>query len=87
MYAIPYMQRFFYLDTDVVKHKRLKDITPAQVKNAFGGDNITVFTDSQKLKSELGKMSLDNTVLLFMTSGNFSGLNLNDFAKELSEKK
>lgn len=78
---------FVYYNPDVVKHKRLKDITPAQVKNAFGGDNITVFTDSQKLKSELGKMSLDNTVLLFMTSGNFSGLNLNDFAKELSEKK
>lgn len=77
---------FVYYNPEVIKHKRLKEITPEQVKKAFGGDNLTVFTDSAKLQETLRKMDWDNSALLLMTSGNFSGVNLIDFAQELLDK-
>lgn len=74
---------FVYYNPEVIKHKRLKDITPEQVKAAFGGSNLTVFTDSGSLVNELRGMNMDHTALLFMTSGNFSGVDLAALAGEL----
>ena len=78
---------FVYYNPDVIKHKRLKEITPEKVKMAFGAENLTVFTDSEKLQEELLKMKMNDTALLFMTSGNFSGVNLIEFAEELLNVK
>lgn len=78
---------FVYYNPEVIKHKRLKEITPEQVEAAFGGTNLTVFTDSEKLQTELRKMQLDSSALLFMTSGNFSGVNIIEFAEELLKVK
>ena len=74
---------FVYYNPEVIKHKRLNEIMPEQVKDSFGGDNLTVFTDSEKLQNQLRGMELKNCVLLFMTSGNFSGVNLIEFAQDL----
>ncbi|NDV46799.1 peptidoglycan synthetase [Paludibacter sp. 221] len=76
---------YVYFNPEVVKHKRLKEITAEQVKEAFGGNNLTVFTNSEILQNKLRETDLNNTALLFMTSGNFSGINLIDFAKDLLE--
>lgn len=78
---------FVYYNPEVIKHKRLKEITPEQVEQAFGGDNLTVFTDSKLLQKTLKEERLKNSALLFMTSGNFSGVNLADFAQELLENE
>jgi len=77
---------FVYYNPEVIHHKRLKEITPEQVKVAFGSDNLTVFTDSQALQQKLRELNYNNSALLLMTSGNFSGVNLIEFAKELLEK-
>ena len=74
---------FVYYNPEVIQHKRLKEIDPEQVKNAFGGNNLEVFTDSAALQTKLRSLNYDNTALLFMTSGNFSGVQLIDFAEEL----
>jgi len=74
---------FVYYNPEVIQHKRLKDIEPEQVKNAFGGNNLEVFTDSAALQAKLRSLNYDNTALLFMTSGNFSGVQLIEFAEEL----
>jgi len=74
---------FVYYNPDVILHKRLKEINPEQVKVAFGGNNLLVYTDSQALQQKLRELNYDNTALLLMTSGNFSGVNLIEFAKEL----
>ena len=74
---------FVYYNPEVIQHKRLKDIEPEQVKKAFGGNNLEVFTDSAALQAKLRSLNYDNTALLFMTSGNFSGVQLIDFAEEL----
>jgi UDP-N-acetylmuramate: L-alanyl-gamma-D-glutamyl-meso-diaminopimelate ligase len=67
----------------VIKHKRLQEIKPEQVKAAFGGTNLEVFTDAEALQQKLREISYDNSALLFMTSGNFSGMNLVELANEL----
>jgi UDP-N-acetylmuramate: L-alanyl-gamma-D-glutamyl-meso-diaminopimelate ligase len=74
---------FVYYNREVIHHKRLKEITPEQVKTAFGGDNLTVFTDSEALQQKLRELNYNESALLLMTSGNFSGVNLIEFAKEL----
>ena len=74
---------FVYYNPEVIHHKRLKEINPEQVKNAFGGTNLTVYTDSEALQTKLRELNYDNSALLLMTSGNFSGVNLIEFAQEL----
>ena len=78
---------FVYFNPDVIQHKHLKNIDPEQVKLAFGGKNLTVFTDSEALQVKLRALNYDNSALLLMTSGNFSGVNLIEFANELLKKE
>ena len=74
-----------YFNPEVIKHKRLADISAEQVAAAFGGTNVTVYTDSDKLQAYLRKLDLENKTLLLMSSGNFSGIDFKEFAKELIE--
>lgn len=74
---------FVYYSPEVIKHKRLKEIKPEDVKAAFGGDNLTVFTNSEELQAKLREFNYENSALLLMTSGKFSGVNLIEFADEL----
>lgn len=78
---------FVYYNPEVVQFKRLKEIDPVQVKDAFANKNIVVFTDFVLLQNDLRAMNYDNSVLLMMTSGDFTGVNLTDFAKELLKVK
>jgi len=78
---------FVYYNPEVIQHKHLKDIDPEHVRKAFGGNNLTVFTDSEALQQNLRSLNYDNSALLLMTSGNFSGVNLIEFANELLKKK
>jgi hypothetical protein len=70
---------FVYYNPQVIEHKRLAPIVPKQVKAAFGGKNLTVFTNSEKLKNELKNTDLQNAVLLMMSSGNFDGIENKNF--------
>jgi UDP-N-acetylmuramate: L-alanyl-gamma-D-glutamyl-meso-diaminopimelate ligase len=74
---------YVYFNPEVIEHKKLDAIAEEQVAEAFGGKNVKVFTDSDKLQAELRSISYKNKNLLMMTSGNFSGVNLMEFAKEL----
>jgi UDP-N-acetylmuramate: L-alanyl-gamma-D-glutamyl-meso-diaminopimelate ligase len=76
---------FVYFNPRTIEHKRLDPISTEQVKVAFGGDNLTVFTDSDLLFAELEKMEWENKNLLIMSSGNFSGKNVKEFGKSLLE--
>lgn len=74
---------FVYFNPEVIKHKRLTPITESEVKQAFATPNVQVFTDSVLLQSELQRLNYRNTALLMMTSGNFDGVDIKTFAKEL----
>ena len=72
-----------YFNPKVIEHKRLNPITAEEVREAFGTDNVEVFTDSEALQARLREFRYDNTALLMMSSGTFDGVNINQFAKEL----
>lgn len=78
-----------YFNPHTVAHKQLAPITIEQVKESFGRDDLLVFNDSQALQDYLRQRTWKKSVLLLMSSGNFDGIVLKEFAKEiisLSEK-
>ena len=72
-----------YFNPEVIKHKRLKPITKEQVKKSFQNENLLVFTNQKDLVDYIMSSDLTNKNLLLMSSGNFSGINLKDFANKL----
>lgn len=74
---------YVYFNPKVIEHKHLQAINPDDVKKAFASDKVRVFTDTNLLQAELRSLTYDNDALLMMSSGNFSGVNIKEFANEL----
>ena len=74
---------FVYFNPKVLEHKKLPPISAEEVVQAFGSANVEVFTDSQLLQERLREIEYQSTALLMMSSGNFDGVNIPEFAKEL----
>jgi UDP-N-acetylmuramate: L-alanyl-gamma-D-glutamyl-meso-diaminopimelate ligase len=56
--------------------KGLDPIEPADIKKAFGRETLRVFTRSDELEKHLNGLTMDQTVLLLMSSGNYGGIDL-----------
>ena len=76
-----------FFNPEVVKHKKLPEITIPQVKEGFQNDHLQVYTDNQELLKQLYKKDYSDAVLLIMTSGNFSGIQIQDLANQLITKE
>ncbi len=74
---------FVYFNPKVIEHKRLTPITAEEVQEAFGTENVEVFTESEALQDKLRSLSYENTALLMMSSGTFDGINVKEFAEQL----
>ncbi|SMO61073.1 UDP-N-acetylmuramate: L-alanyl-gamma-D-glutamyl-meso-diaminopimelate ligase [Saccharicrinis carchari] len=74
---------YVYFNPKVVAHKKLPPINEEMVRVAFGTDNVTVFSDTDKLQQTLHSLNWENSNLLLMSSGNFSGIDFKEFAKGL----
>ena len=74
---------FVYFNPKVLEHKKLPPISAEEATKAFGTENVEVFTDSQALQARLREIEYKNTALLMMSSGNFDGVNIPEFAREL----
>lgn len=74
---------FVYFSPKTLAHKKLATITPEEVKEAFGTENVTVYTDSETLINDLKAINWQNKNLLMMSSGNFNGVDFNKLAEEL----
>jgi len=73
-----------YFNPETIAHKKLSPIAPDDVKNSFMPSEVEVYTDSQMLLKKLKAIDWKNKNLLIMTSGNFSGVNLQEIAKEIA---
>lgn len=62
--------------------KKLKAISKEQIAEAFQRNDLIIYTDPSEFKDFLFAQKLDNTALLFMSSGNYGGLDLEE-VKEL----
>lgn len=78
-------EAFVYYSNHTIEHKKLAAITPEDVKEAFGSDNVTIYNNAEELFNMLAKKVWKNKVLLLMSSGNFDGVNLDEFGKRIAE--
>ncbi len=76
-------EAYVFFNPKTIEHKRLAQITKEEVADSFSKEGLQVFTDSGELFSILKNKGYENTNLLIMTSGNFSGQDLKGFAKEI----
>ncbi len=72
-----------YYNLHTIEHKRLEAITEEQVKQAFKRDDLIIFTDSKELQKYLRAQDYSDYNLLLMSSGNYDGIDVDNFAKEL----
>jgi len=61
-----------------VEIKKLEPISKEQIAKAFKRDDLIIYTDPSKFKEFLFAQNLDNTALLFMSSGDYGGLDLEE---------
>ncbi|MCB9173871.1 MAG: peptidoglycan synthetase [Flavobacteriales bacterium] len=76
-------EAYVYFSSHTLEHKKLAALSTDEVKEAFGSKNVTVYTNSNELFDMLKAKDWNNSVLLLMSSGNFDGINLNQFGEKL----
>ena len=74
--------RYVYFSKHALQLKKLPDLDPSQVREAFGG-NVEVFTDSKAMVENVMTMDWNNANLLMMSSGNFDGIDFAQLADEI----
>jgi len=72
-----------YFNPETIAHKKLSPISPKDVKDNFGFDKVEVLTESKLVLEKLKSLDWKDKNLLIMTSGNFSGVNLQALADEI----
>ncbi len=68
-----------FYSIDAVNTKGLTLMSKEDLALGFGLPNLISFTNSEEFKTYLADLDLDNSVLVFMSSGNYGGLDLNQF--------
>ncbi len=71
-----------YFDPKAIKAKGLPMLEKSKVQEAFGR-STHVYNDISQLKNDLLRRNYENTNILFMTSGHFSGMDINEFVKKI----
>ena len=74
-----------YFNPETVKHKKLDEIHPDQIRQAFEKNDLRVVTSNAELKEILSRLIPKFEITLLMTSGNFGGLDLMDFTRNIPE--
>ena len=64
-------------------HKKLEDLSTALVFNSFNRADLKVLTTRNQISESIEREITANTIVLFMSSGNFGGLNIEVFSKQL----
>jgi UDP-N-acetylmuramate: L-alanyl-gamma-D-glutamyl-meso-diaminopimelate ligase len=71
--------RIVFVDGETVRKKRMDPITEADVKAAFGTDDLIFTTDPAEIDHQIRHSLKGKDILLMMSSGNFGGLALKEF--------
>jgi UDP-N-acetylmuramate-alanine ligase len=65
-----------FYNPEVVKHKKLPEILPSDIREGFQRKNLIVYSDLKDLEKWYTNAIHQNGVVLMMSSGNFGGLDL-----------
>ncbi len=74
-----------FYNPEVVKHKNLEAVSSAFIRECFNDPGLLVFDNRDKLKDFLVDNKKEEEIIVFMSSGNFSGLNLQEIAANIIE--
>lgn len=66
-----------FYSLDALKIKNMPEISEAAMQHAFAKEGLLTYTNSEDFINYLASLNLENSVLLFMSSGNYGGLDLN----------
>lgn len=72
-----------YFNPHALEIKRMQVLKTEDIKTSFGRADLQVFDDSESLEKWLLEKSIENIVFLMMSSGNFSGMDFSDLARNL----
>lgn len=64
--------------------KRMPELDKTVVENGFQKQGLNVFNTKAELESWLNNQNYNNAVILFMSSGNYEGINTEEFAKKIT---
>lgn len=76
-------EAWIYFNPKTIEHKRLESITKDEIKKEFNREDLVVFDHIDELKEILFKKKIENNIVLIMTSGNFSGVDINHISDKL----
>lgn len=65
--------------------KRMPHLSKEIVNKGFAKEGLQVFNERSELESWLNSLNYDNAVVVFMSSGNYDGLDTQAFAKRMTE--
>jgi UDP-N-acetylmuramate: L-alanyl-gamma-D-glutamyl-meso-diaminopimelate ligase len=69
-------KKIVYYDDEVLKKRSEFKINEKIIKDSFGSDDLIVISKKSMLEQSIPKFNLYNTVLLMMSSGNFSAIDM-----------
>ncbi|MFK7748850.1 MAG: UDP-N-acetylmuramate--L-alanine ligase [Kordia sp.] len=72
-----------FYSPNAVKIKQLDSVSEAQIAEAFERDDLIIYTDPAKFKEYLFGQNLTQTAVLLMSSGNYGGLNFEEFKQHI----
>lgn len=70
-----------FVDPEAVKLKKMPGLTEEDIKQAFGRNDLRVFFSKAALVEALSEKRRGRVNFVFMSSGNFNGLNINNIYK------
>ena len=76
-------EKIIYFNPHTVEHEKLDMISEHEIRASFGNMDALIFDNTQNLTYYLTSKNLEQTNVLLMSSGNFGGIILDDFAKSL----
>ena len=65
--------------------KRMPDLPKDVVKTGFAKENLEVFNERSQLESWLNGLDYKNAVVVFMSSGNYDGLDTEALARRITQ--
>jgi UDP-N-acetylmuramate: L-alanyl-gamma-D-glutamyl-meso-diaminopimelate ligase len=72
-----------YFDPKAIAHKKLESLSKNLVFDCFANKDLKVLSSSKDLCEMIQDKVSHNTIVLLMSSGNFGGLDIEEFAKTL----
>lgn len=74
-----------YFSPHALELKKLPMLSPEDIKHSFQKNGLRVFSDTSQFQQFITNEKWENSNLLLMSSGNYDGLNVKEFAEKLGK--